>query len=187
MDSAVAVTSSVESGQGEKLAKALKEMKVDEDKEVSLAEMVKGAIGQSKDITGEGEEPLNTKHVDNDTLSPVDSGATSSTSIEVVEKDSFESLSMAKDEDGQKEGVLRESKSASTDNTLAESPSYKADQDWSITFEQLLASFHTEPPLVRFFENEIDITDAIDKFRNRHVLQRQGSMSVSLNSPPKSL
>jgi hypothetical protein len=51
------------------------------------------------------------------------------------------------------------------------------DTDWSITFEQLLASMLTESALVNYFECCVDLMPAIERFRNRR-LQRQAS------SPP---
>jgi hypothetical protein len=50
------------------------------------------------------------------------------------------------------------------------------DTDWSITFEQFLASMLTETPLVNYFERHIDLLPAIERFRNRR-LQRQISTS----------
>ncbi|CAH1786340.1 unnamed protein product [Owenia fusiformis] len=57
----------------------------------------------------------------------------------------------------------------------------KTDSDWSITFEQFLASILTEPPLVNFFENPVDIQDAIEKFRNRRLMVKQSSF---VGTPP---
>jgi hypothetical protein len=53
--------------------------------------------------------------------------------------------------------------------------SSKIDIDWSISFEQFLASMLTEPALVRYFERPMDLHDAIDKTRNRRLLMRQQS------------
>ena len=49
------------------------------------------------------------------------------------------------------------------------------DSDWSITFEQVLASMLTEGPLCTFFEKQTDIVPVIERFRNRRVLERTDS------------
>lgn len=41
--------------------------------------------------------------------------------------------------------------------------------DWSISFEQLLASILTEPPLVDFFERIYDTTDAVAALRGQRL------------------
>jgi len=56
------------------------------------------------------------------------------------------------------------------------------DRDWCITYEQFLASMLTEPPLVSFFENKDDLSVAVDRYRNRRLIDRQNSIS---GSPPK--
>lgn len=58
------------------------------------------------------------------------------------------------------------------------SSSSKIDSDWSITFEQFLASMLTEPALVRYFETAIDLTEAVDRTRHRRLLMRQASSAV---------
>lgn len=55
------------------------------------------------------------------------------------------------------------------------SSSSKVDIDWSISFEQFLASMLTEPALVKYFEQRIDLQEAVDKTRNRRLLMRQQS------------
>ncbi|CAC5359252.1 TBC1D8_9 [Mytilus coruscus] len=54
-------------------------------------------------------------------------------------------------------------------------PHSKPDSDWSISFEQFIASMLTEQPLVEYFEKIIDITEDIAKMRNRRLLTRQQS------------
>ena len=61
--------------------------------------------------------------------------------------------------------------------------SSQLDWDWAVTFEQFMASVLTEPALVKFFETRYEISPAIERFRNRRLLDRQGSIS---ESPPKS-
>lgn len=56
--------------------------------------------------------------------------------------------------------------------------SSKIDSDWSITFEQFLASMLTEPALVRYFETAVDLTEAVDRTRHRRLLMRQASSAV---------
>lgn len=53
--------------------------------------------------------------------------------------------------------------------------SSKVDVDWSISFEQFLASMLTESALVRYFEKSIDLQEAVDKTRHRRLLMRQQS------------
>ncbi|CAG5123665.1 unnamed protein product, partial [Candidula unifasciata] len=48
-------------------------------------------------------------------------------------------------------------------------PSASSTDDWSITFEQLLASILTEPPLVDFFERIYDTTDAVAALRSQRL------------------
>ncbi len=62
------------------------------------------------------------------------------------------------------------------------SPSHLPDSDWSITFEQFLASVLTESALVSYFERQVDIQSAIQKYRNRRLIERQSSL---MGTPPK--
>lgn len=52
------------------------------------------------------------------------------------------------------------------------------DADWSITFEQVLASLLTEPPLVDYFEKKRDIQSKIAACKAQRAVERQTS-SVS--------
>jgi len=52
------------------------------------------------------------------------------------------------------------------------------DRDWSITFEQFLASMLTEQALIGYFEDPVDVMSAIERFRHRR-LQRQTSAASS--------
>lgn len=52
----------------------------------------------------------------------------------------------------------------------------KPDGDWSISFEQFIASMLTEPPLVEFFEKQMDVTESVAKLRNRRLMKRQVSV-----------
>lgn len=50
------------------------------------------------------------------------------------------------------------------------------DHDWSMSFEQFLASMLTEQSLIDYFESQMDVIPAIERFKNRR-LQRQTSAS----------
>lgn len=58
------------------------------------------------------------------------------------------------------------------------SSSSKIDVDWSISFEQFLASMLTESALVKYFEKVIDLHEAVDKYRHRRLLMRQSSVAM---------
>nr|XP_020511177.1 TBC1 domain family member 9B [Labrus bergylta] len=49
------------------------------------------------------------------------------------------------------------------------------DVDWSITFEQVLASLLTEPPLVDYFERKRDLQSKMDACKAQRVVERQMS------------
>lgn len=51
----------------------------------------------------------------------------------------------------------------------------KPDSDWSISFEQMVASLLTEQPLVTYFEKQCDMSEAVAKMRNRRLITRQSS------------
>ncbi|XP_061090909.1 TBC1 domain family member 9B isoform X1 [Conger conger] len=51
------------------------------------------------------------------------------------------------------------------------------DADWSITFEQVLASLLTEPPLVDYFEKKQDIRTRMASCRSQRAVERQVSSS----------
>jgi len=52
------------------------------------------------------------------------------------------------------------------------------DHDWSVSFEQFLASMLIEQPLIGYFESQSDVMSAIERFRRRR-LQRQTSTASS--------
>ncbi|XP_053384071.1 TBC1 domain family member 9-like isoform X2 [Mercenaria mercenaria] len=70
------------------------------------------------------------------------------------------------------------------ERTISTSSS-KIDTDWSISFEQFLASMLTESALVRYFETPIDLCEAIDKTRNRRLLMRQQSAPFEIINSSK--
>lgn len=49
------------------------------------------------------------------------------------------------------------------------------DADWSITFEQVLASLLTEPPLVDYFEKKRDIQNKMEACKAQRAVERQTS------------
>lgn len=55
----------------------------------------------------------------------------------------------------------------------------RPDNNWVISFEQLIASVLTEPVLVSYFENNADIGRNIETFRNRRLKDRQSSSSLT--------
>ena len=58
------------------------------------------------------------------------------------------------------------------------------DDDWSISFEQFLASVLTETALCEFFERKHDISDALTRLRHRprhHLLQHNSSSDVGVS------
>jgi len=66
------------------------------------------------------------------------------------------------------------------------SNSSKVDNDWSITYEQFLASMLTETPLVSYFESRRALADLVKQYRERRLCSRQTSaMGLSGGwSPP---
>ncbi|XP_028428546.1 TBC1 domain family member 9B [Perca flavescens] len=52
-------------------------------------------------------------------------------------------------------------------------PGSVLDADWSISFEQVLASLLTEPPLVDYFEKKTDIRDKMAACHAKRAVQRQ--------------
>lgn len=56
--------------------------------------------------------------------------------------------------------------------------SSKPDTDWLITFEQFLASMLTEPPVVKYFEQMVDVSSLVQGLRNRR-LARHTSIAPS--------
>ena len=62
------------------------------------------------------------------------------------------------------------------------------DDQWSVSFEQFLASVLTEPTLCEFFDRKHDPTDAVAQLRNRRANDRHSSISAEslLPSPSSS-
>ncbi|XP_046333198.2 TBC1 domain family member 9-like isoform X1 [Haliotis rufescens] len=55
--------------------------------------------------------------------------------------------------------------------------SSKPDSEWSISFEQFLASMLTEPVLVKYFEKQYNVCDSVSKMRNRRLLTQTSTFS----------
>ncbi|XP_048459441.1 TBC1 domain family member 9B [Rhincodon typus] len=60
------------------------------------------------------------------------------------------------------------------------------DMDWSISFEQILASVLTEPALVGFFEKRVDVGPKIAKCKSQRAMERQVSSSSDQELSPMS-
>ncbi|XP_060935318.1 TBC1 domain family member 9B isoform X1 [Limanda limanda] len=61
------------------------------------------------------------------------------------------------------------------------------DVDWSITFEQVLASLLTEPPLVDYFERKVDIQSKIVSCKTQRAVERQISSASDQEVPQQSV
>ena len=68
-------------------------------------------------------------------------------------------------------------KSVSESQVSSSSSLSKPDDNWSISFEQFLASMLTEGALVTYFEKIHNVSDPIAKMRNRRLITRQTSMN----------
>ena len=74
--------------------------------------------------------------------------------------------------------------------SLLETPSKaaresKPDPDWSVNFEQFLASMLTEPHLVAIFEKDTNIITAVEAFRQRRLKPSDDDLfGVSKSTPP---
>ncbi|XP_061166989.1 TBC1 domain family member 9-like isoform X2 [Saccostrea echinata] len=118
-------------------------------------------------------------------VSESSAGETSSTGLDSL-TDEVEKLKLDQSKgssDLSKEPQKDETCSTQTETTKPEegsSPysrnSYsKPDSDWSISFEQMVASLLTEQPLVTYFEKQVDVSEAVSKMRNRRLITRQSS------------
>lgn len=87
---------------------------------------------------------------------------------EDVKKEDTDSNSAQQDSDISDQSADLQNKSPSQAHS-------KPDSDWSISFEQFIASMLTEQPLVEYFERKVDITEDIAKMRNRRLMTRQQS------------
>ncbi|KAK7098501.1 hypothetical protein V1264_002777 [Littorina saxatilis] len=74
-----------------------------------------------------------------------------------------------------KEGDTMSTRSVSESQVSSSSSVSKPDENWSISFEQFLASMLTEGPLVSYFERIHDVSDSVARMRNRRLITRQTS------------
>lgn len=72
-------------------------------------------------------------------------------------------------------------KSSSRSLQLSASPSdgSRPDSDWSITFEQFLASLLTEEPLCDFFERQTDVISAIVSLREKRLERKISGSTIT--------
>lgn len=151
---------------------------------------------QSLDISSTGTTPVY-KNIDQ-SLTQTEADTTNAIS-EVTEKlseVSVDNTSIQKDNEisQNSEAVSNDSGQMATDSgvsvgtaslniqrgerTISSSSSSKIDVEWSISFEQFLASMLTESAIVKYFEQQYDVTDAVARMRNRRLLMRQTSPPV---------
>lgn len=65
------------------------------------------------------------------------------------------------------------------DNDVDERPSSgMLDSDWSISFEQFLASMLTEPYLVHYFEQQIDVLERLKRLKTEGLTSFKSSMNL---------
>ena len=77
---------------------------------------------------------------------------------------------------GTDSGIDVRQSSVDNSSSLADSNHSKPDSDWSISFEQFVASLLTEQPLVTFFEECTDVTEAVAKMRNRRLIRQMSQV-----------
>ncbi|XP_069754067.1 TBC1 domain family member 9B-like isoform X2 [Narcine bancroftii] len=65
-------------------------------------------------------------------------------------------------------------------------PHSSVEADWSISFEQILASVLTEPALVQFFEKRVDLGPKITESKGQRAVERQISSSSEQELAPSS-
>ena len=140
-----------------------------------------GTIGESDRTAVTSEDENNTREIkeQNDESTRSDSGSSTSKEQDpesqpgtAIETNGAEGLVTMETCSTLADGVSTtrdESRPASTRCSSVSSTSL-VDLDWSITFEQFLATVLTEPPLVKYFEEQIDINGAIEYYRNRSQL-----------------
>ncbi|ESO10999.1 hypothetical protein HELRODRAFT_190267 [Helobdella robusta] len=69
----------------------------------------------------------------------------------------------------------------SQSNNMTTPISNAEDDDWSITFEQFVASMLTEPPIVTFFENQSSLKDLISTYQSRKFTRQTHAVSCSFD------
>lgn len=74
------------------------------------------------------------------------------------------------DSDSDNDSIIRDLEQSHAPKLSPRKESHaQPDPDWSINFEQFLASMLTEPHLVAIFEKENDILSSIEVYRNRRL------------------
>ena len=113
--------------------------------------------------------------------SPQNEGQTSPESEESIpESSSQKSLTesaVAAPDGSSRPQPRSEAGSRSEPRSVSGSVASQVDQEWEITYEQFLASFLTEAPLVQHFEQKVELCDAIERFRNRRLYDRTQSVT----------
>ena len=151
-----------EDGKADDEAKNLK-TKVDDTEDVKSAEALdKGGEGEGKSVVAEDV---------NSTDGP--------TVVKTADGQGGDAAETNNKTDSNLPSIPEVQLSPAENNPVTNSPknTSKPDADWSISFEQLLASMLTEPPLVDFFERIYDTTDAVASLRNRRLITRMQSAS----------
>jgi len=135
--------------QGEfiQMCKTLYDLFADEPNEQQLFHSIATVATLLLQIGEVGKQFSNISIAESTTTQPLESSASSATSATMGKPDSLD---------------------------LERSSESTIDHSWSISFEQFLASMLTEEPLVSYFESQVDVMPAIERFRNRR-LQRQSS------------
>lgn len=80
------------------------------------------------------------------------------------------------------EGTRRSVQEGSASREIVYEENPKVDLDWSISFEQFLASMLTESELVAYFDSQFDLSPAVDRFRNRRLHRSSVSLSADASS-----
>lgn len=153
----------------------LAENKNESANEIGDNSLNKAADGAGDTVTDEvsskiGELDLN---VETDGDKPEISVAKKPDQEEITQDVVCEQSDLVSEQSAADDGSLA-SLSAKHERTISTCSS-KIDTDWSISFEQFLASMLTESALVTYFERPVNLHDAIDKTRNRRLLMRQQS------------
>ncbi|KAK6190175.1 hypothetical protein SNE40_002098 [Patella caerulea] len=100
-------------------------------------------------------------------------------SVETIENDKIEKAGNGSNVESGIGVSMYESHQSSESTKSAGS---KADGDWSITFEQIMASMLTEPPIVAYFEQQSDISEPVQRMRNRRLQTKHSSPGLEATS-----
>jgi len=159
---------------------------------VSISESDESAIAKSNDnkktvdeLSEAKREGLDEKKDEADIQNMVEKATTKLAEASLKSHDSANDEETDSSENATTETTNKEeidsSENAKTEHTVkrgertVSTSSAKVDLEWSISFEQFLASMLTEPALVNYFETPVDLQEAVDKTRHRRLLMRQQS------------